>query len=103
MLWMCNISNLVLAIGIFFRLPALIRISALWLIPGVPLWLYDMNRTGYDPTTTFFPHIGGTLVGLYALYCVKGRRHMWIYAWVYGLIVQILCRFLTPRELNVNV
>ena len=103
MLWLCNLSNLVLAIGIFFRLPLLIGISVLWLIPGIPLWLFDMYRTGYSPVTTFLSHLGGLVVGLFALSRVKVNKNLWIPAWIYGLIVQIICRLFTSPELNINV
>lgn len=103
MLWLCNLSNLVLAAGIFFRLPLLIRISVLWLIPGIPLWLLDMARTGYNPPSTFISHVGGVAVGLFALSRVKSDKKMWVYAWIYGLIVQATCRLFTSPDLNVNV
>jgi len=103
MLWLCNFSNLVLAAGIFFRVPLLIRVSVLWLIPGIPLWIFDMMRTGYSPATTFASHIGGIAVGLYALSRIHADRNMWVYAWTYGFIMQAVCRVSTPPEINVNV
>ena len=38
LLWMCNIGNLVLAVGLFFEIPLLVRVSALWTIPGLIVW-----------------------------------------------------------------
>jgi hypothetical protein len=103
MLWLCNLSNLVLALGIFFRLPLLIRISALWLIPGIPLWLVDMTRTGYSPASTFVSHVGGLAVAIYALSKIHATKTMWLYGWIYGFLVQAACRLFTPPVLNVNV
>jgi len=38
MLWMCNIGNLVLATGLFLEQPLLVRVSAVWTIPGLIIW-----------------------------------------------------------------
>jgi hypothetical protein len=103
LLWLCNLSNLVLAAGLFFQKPFLIRIAALWLIPGIPLWIWDMSRTGSAPLSTFLSHLGGTLVAIIALARVRAKPNMFIYAWLYGFAVQLICRFITPPELNVNV
>ncbi len=103
LLWLCNFSNLLQAVGLFFNLPVLIRISALWFIPGIPLWLWDMSRTGDAPISTFLSHLGGMIVALIALAKVRAKPNMFIYAWLYGFLVQTICRFITPPELNVNV
>jgi hypothetical protein len=103
LLWLCNLSNLVLAVGLFLQKPFLIRIAALWLIPGIPLWIWDMSRTGDDPLSTFLSHMGGTAVAILALGKVRATPNMFFYAWLYGFFVQLICRFVTPPELNVNV
>ena len=38
MLWMCNIGNLLLAAGLFIQQPTLIRVAAIWMVPGVAVW-----------------------------------------------------------------
>jgi hypothetical protein len=103
LLWLCNLSNLLLAAGLFFQIPLLIRIAALWLIPGIPLWLWDMSRTGDHPLSTFLSHLGGLTVAMIALSKFRAKPNMFIYAWLYGFLVQLICRFVTPPELNVNV
>ena len=103
MLWLCNLSNLVLAAGIFFRMPLLVRVSVLWLIPGIPLWVLDMARTGYSPATTFLSHLGGLVIGLFALSRVNADKNMWIHAWIYAFFAWIACRLFTSPDLNVNV
>jgi hypothetical protein len=102
-LWLCNLSNLVLATGLFFRLAALIRIATMWLIPGLPLWIIDMSFTGDAPVSTFLSHVGGTAIGLYAMSKVRAQRNMWMHAWLYGFVVQLVCMLFTPADLNVNV
>ena len=34
MLWMCNMGNLMLAVGLFLDQPVLIRVAVIWSIPG---------------------------------------------------------------------
>src|SRR5215813_12070112 len=37
--WMCNIGNLILALGLFFEKPLVIRLAAIWTIPGLIIWI----------------------------------------------------------------
>ena len=102
MLWMCNIGNLVLAIGLFFGWPLLIRVAAIWLLPGLPVWLWFVVRPGWWILTSFFAHAGGLIVGIIAIHRVRASRWMWLQALVWYLFVQEICRLFTPVELNVN-
>lgn len=103
MLWMCNIGNLLLALGLLLNQPLLIRVAVFWLIPGLPLWVWFMALRGGWLLTSGFAHIGGLIVGLFALAHVRVDRHAWLYAIVWFLAVQQVCRLITPVELNVNL
>lgn len=102
MLWMCNIGNLVLAIGLFLARPLLIRVAVVWLLPGLPIWLWFVVRPGWWILTSSFAHAGGLIVGLIAIRRVRASRWMWLQALVWYLFVQEICRLFTPKELNVN-
>lgn len=102
LLWMCNIGNLVLAFGLFLARPLLIRVAVIWLLPGLPIWLWFVVRPGWWILTSFFAHAGGLIVGLIAIHRVRVSRWMWLQALVWYLLVQEICRLFTPRELNVN-
>src|SRR5258708_2314207 len=39
LLWMCNVGNLLLAIGLFIERRELIRGAAIWTIPGLAIWI----------------------------------------------------------------
>jgi hypothetical protein len=39
MLWMCNVGNLLLALGLLIARPLVIRVAAVWTIPGLIMWL----------------------------------------------------------------
>jgi hypothetical protein len=102
-LWMCHVSNLALALGLLFAKPALIRAAVIWLIPGIPLWIMDMARTGQTPVITFFSHLVCPAVGLAALWRIRANRWTWLHALGAYLLCQQLARMVTPPDLNVNV
>src|SRR5260370_2122660 len=59
MLWMCNIGNLLLAIGLFIGQRELIRVGAIWMIPGLGIWIrYVLFEYGFLLTSTL-AHVGG--------------------------------------------
>ncbi len=103
MLWMCNIGNLVLAIGLFLNQAILIRIAVLWMIPGLVVWLlYVVLAWGVFLSSTL-AHVGGAIVGMLALKKVRIDRGTWRYALLWYLAVQLLSHLITPFEMNVNV
>jgi hypothetical protein len=103
MLWMCNIGNLLLAIGLFFDQAIPVRVAVFWLIPGVFLWFYFMALQGGFLFTSMISHLGGLAVGIMALRRVGVTRATWLYALLWYLLVQQICRLATPAEPNVNV
>jgi hypothetical protein len=103
MLWMCNIGNLVLALGLFFEKPLLIRIAAIWMIPGLFIWLrYVVFAWGIFLTSTL-AHVGGLLVAMIAVRKVGMERRTWVYAFGWYLAMQLISRFFTSPDLNVNL
>ena len=101
--WMCNIGNLLLAMGLFLEKPVVIRLAAIWTIPGLIVWiLYVVLAWGVFLSSTL-AHVGGLAVALIALSHVGMDRKSWRWAFGWYLVVQLLSRFLTARELNVNL
>ena len=103
MLWMCNVANLALAVGLFLGVRWMIRVAVLWLIPGLPLWLYYVAVNGGWLVTSFFTHIGGLIVGLFVLYRIGADRWTWLHGFVLFLIVQQASRTFTLAQSNVNI
>lgn len=116
MLWMCNIGNLLLALGIFFEQALLIRVAVIWSMPGLIVWglyvvpTWGMLVTGrmslsefYGVVTSTLAHAGGFSVGILVLKKVKMNANAWAYAFVWYLIVQGASRLLTPVAMNVNL
>jgi len=103
MLWMCNIGNLVLAIGLFAERPLLIRVAAIWTIPGLIVWfLYVVLAWGVFLTSTL-AHVGGIAVAAIALKTYRMDRNTWLYAFGWVLLMQIVSRLFTAPRLNVNL
>lgn len=103
MFWMCNIGNLLLALGLFLEKPIVIRLAAIWMIPGLLIWiLYVVLAWGSFLSSTL-AHVGGLGVALLALSQVRMDRKAWRWAFGWYLGIQLASRFLTAPALNVNL
>ncbi len=102
-LWLCNLNNLLLAIGILSGWKRLTQIGILWLIPAIPLWAIESWMYGDWPLTSILSHIGALTVGLILLPRIGMNKMVWLPALIYALIIQQLTKWLTPAKLNVNV
>jgi hypothetical protein len=116
MLWMCNIGNLLLALGLFIESALLIRVAVIWMAPGVAVWFVYvvptwglLFRGGAGFTELFgvlsssLAHLGGFSVGLVVLRRFGMDRWAWLYAFVWYFAVQLLSRLITPAAMNVNL
>jgi hypothetical protein len=116
MLWMCNIGNLLLAVGLFLEEATLIRVAVIWMVPGLVVWClyvvptWGMLLTGkftysqlYGVLSSTLAHLGGFSMGAVAVRRVGMNGHAWFYAFVWYLAIQLLSRMVTPVALNVNL
>lgn len=117
MLWMCNVGNLLLALGLFFEIAKMIRVAVIWLIPGLAVWFlfYILPIWGtflagkvssaqlFGVLSSTLVHVGGFAVGIVVLRKVGMDTRAWWYAFIWYFVVQLLSRLLTPTILNVNV
>ncbi|HBB89669.1 MAG TPA: hypothetical protein DC047_18845 [Blastocatellia bacterium] len=116
MLWMCNIGNLLLALGILFEQALLIRVAVIWSMPGLVVWglyvvpTWGMLVTGRMSLSEFhgvvsstLAHLGGLSVGILVLRKVRMNANAWAYAFAWYIIVQGASRLLTPVAMNVNL
>ena len=103
LLWTCNLGNLLLAIGLLGNRASLIRVSVLWILPGLVIWfLYVVLTWGVFLSSTH-AHVGGTVVALLGIWKVGMDRVSWLYAFGGYLLVQLISRLSTPAALNVNI
>jgi hypothetical protein len=103
MLWMCNIGNLLLAVGILANRPSLIRVAFLWMIPGIVIWFFYVVLTWGVFFSSILAHVGGLIIGLVAVRRVGMDRGAWLYAFGWYLVIQLLSRLITSPDLNVNL
>ena len=116
MLWMCNIGNLLLALGILFEQPILIRVAVIWSLPGVVVWcLYVVPTWGtlitgkmsgtefYGVVASTLAHVGGMSVGIIVLRKIRMNVNAWLFAFLWYFIVQFASRLVTPVAMNVNL
>lgn len=101
--WMCNIGNLLLALGLFLNHTELMRAAAIWTLPGLPIWFWFVWLKGETSVSSTLAHVGGIAVGVFVLSRVRMDKTAWVYAFVWYLFMQIVSRVLTSPELNVNV
>ena len=103
MLWMCNAGNLLLAMGLFLERPLVIRLSAIWMIPGLFIWFVYVVLPWSPFLSSTLAHVGGLAVAMIALNRVRMDRTAWRWAFAWYLMIQLASRFVTPPELNVNL
>ena len=116
MLWMCNIGNLLLAIGLFSRQPMLIRVAVMWMVPGLVVWCiyvvptWGMLLTGrynfsqvFGVVSSTLAHVGGLAVGLIMLRKIGMDSRAWLYAFGWYFVMQLFSRWLTSPAMNVNL
>lgn len=115
-LWMCNIGNLLLALGLFLEMALLVRVAVLWMVPGLAVWAIYVVPTwgvllaGEASLSQFFgvvsstlAHVAGLAVGIVVVRKVRMDGSAWFYALIWYFIVQAASRLLTPAALNINV
>ena len=113
---MCNIGNLILALGLFLEARVLTRVAAIWTVPGVVVWfLYVVPTWGmlfsgrfsytelFGVLSSTFAHLGGFTVGMLILRKIGMDPRAWLYAFVWYFVVQLLSRVVTPAAMNVNL
>ena len=117
MLWMCNVGNLLLALGLFFEAVRMIRVAVIWIIPGLAVWFlfYILPLWGtllhgsisyaqlFGVLSSTLVHVGGFAVAIVVLRRVGMDARAWVFAFIWYLVVQLCSRLLTPAAMNVNV
>jgi hypothetical protein len=103
LLWMCNVGNLLLAMGLFLEKHRVIRLAAIWTIPGLFVWFVYVVLPWSPFLSSTLAHVGGLIVAITALSRVRMDRTAWRWAFGWYLVVQLASRFVTPPELNVNL
>jgi hypothetical protein len=99
----CHVSNLMLGVGMIFGALLLIRVAVIWLIIGLPMWVIDAVATRELWLSSIYSHVGGFLIGLYAIGKARATGKSWLPALIWFVFLQSVTRHTTAPELNVNV
>lgn len=103
MFWNCHVANLLLAVGLFFAVRGVIRAASLWLVLGIPPWIYDMFVINIFDPLAFYTHVGGFLAAIWIVSRIGMAQRTWIVALAAHLIWQQVTRVATPPVYNVNI
>ena len=103
LLWLCNVTPLVLALGCWLRRARLSVVALLWLLFGSPIWLLDLWTGAGLILTSFLPHVLCVAVGVLAAIKLGWPRRSWAWATAGSLLLVALARLLTDARHNVNV
>src|SRR5438105_2239759 len=87
LLWMCNVGNLLLAIGLVLNHRELIRAAAIWTSSRLGVWFWYVWLSGDTALSSTLAHVGGLIVALIALRRVRMDRFAWLYAFVWYLFL----------------
>jgi hypothetical protein len=102
-LWVCHLGALLVGIGVLTRQSSLNAIGTLWLIVGLPFWLYDLASGGEFVPTSVLTHVGGPVVGLIGARRLGVPTGLWWKVLVVLVPVCVASRLLTPPSSNVNL
>jgi len=81
----------------------LVRVAAIWTIPGLFVWfVYVVLAWGVFLSSTL-AHVGGLAVAVFVVRAYGMDKNSWRYAFGWYLVVQLLSRFVTATNLNVNL
>jgi hypothetical protein len=102
-LWMCNVANAILGVGLLLESPRLIWVATLALILGSPLWFWDAILGAHVHPHSFFTHVVSAVMGVWLLRREPKVPRAWLATLAVGVGLQVISHFATPREMNVNV
>jgi len=103
LLWVCNVGVLLAGIALLFGWSTLNGVATFWLVPGLPLWIYDLSKGGEFLWTSTLTHGGGLVVGLIGIRRLGLPRGNWWKATAALVPLIVLCRVATPAKQNINL
>jgi hypothetical protein len=102
-LWICHLGSLLVGIGLLTRQGTLNAIGTLWLLVGLPLWIYDLVKVGDWSATSIVTHVFGPIIGLIGVRSLGMPKGLWWKSLVGLAPIYLLSRLLTAPEANINL
>lgn len=103
LLWVCHLSNLLIALALFLGYLEVVRVSTLWLLIGAPIWPIEIARTGIMELTSIGTHYVGLAIGLLIVWKFGMGRSSWLHGLLWFLVLQAVTRIVAPPEMNINL
>ena len=73
--WGCHLATVGIGFGFLLRMPIFSGMGMISLMWGVPLWLFDVFTGGEFILTSMLTHVGGSVVGLAAMWRLGMPKH----------------------------
>lgn len=102
LLFVCYTANLLVGIGVIFGVRYLIGIGFFWTLTALPLYVCYMFCTSDITPSGIAFHLCGVYIGLVALRQYRMQRYTWLAAISMGYFWQLLARWFTDPEPNIN-
>ena len=108
LLWMCNIANLLVGIGLLAQRSSVALIGTYWIAYGSAWWLYDGLAYGGITLLSSLKHAGTTSIGIAAALLAgdplldRARPRVFWLSTLAFCALQAICRAFTSELANVN-
>lgn len=103
LLWVCDVANLMLAIGLISAWPTLRRTATVLVLFGTPLWIWELTVGSACSIHSVATHVGSALVGVVTWREAVRQRPCWKWCTVTFVLTFLATRMWTPPGANVNV
>jgi hypothetical protein len=103
-LWACIVGAALAGLGLAVRSAWVCAVGAAWSLLGLPLWLVGLCTGGERLwATTLGTHVLGPIAGLVGVRALGVPRGAWLASLLGLVLLQHLCRLVTPPAANVNL
>lgn len=102
-IWVCNLSSLVVGVGLILGSPLINAVGLLGLTIGLPTWILSLVSGEPLIPTSLLTHVLGLVLGIVGARRMGFSRQAWWTALLFVEAVMIVSRLFTPEEANVNL
>lgn len=103
MLWVCNLSGLVIGTGLLTKKSAVLGLGVLWITIGSTAWVSDVLSGVEYEWTSYLNHLGGSIIGLLGVRLMGISRWSWVLNGVFAAMMVGITRLVAPPDGNTNL
>jgi hypothetical protein len=101
--WACHLASVLVGVGLLTGRPHPAAMGFLWLVVGDVLWGLDLATGGELIPTSLLTHVGGLVLGGFAVVRMGMPRRAALSAIGAFLVLQLLSRWLSAPATNLNL